>query len=94
MPNWVAIVLTGLATLQISLNLYVSAKLLRSAYFEPAQKKAQLFLVWVMPVIGVLLVYLFLQGPEQDKAEESELDDLDQADSAPPQDAQIEISSD
>lgn len=93
MPSWVAIVLTGLAALQISLNLHVSLKLLRSIYFEPAQKNAQFILIWAIPIVGVLLVFLFLQGPEKDNSKETEHEDPEQSESTPLQSTAVEISS-
>ena len=52
--------ITALVVALIIANLAVSIALLRSAYYQPAQKLAQICIVWLLPALGALLIGAFL----------------------------------
>ncbi|MES2036851.1 MAG: hypothetical protein V4495_03355 [Pseudomonadota bacterium] len=41
----------------LAVNIYVSYCIFRSDYYELAQKIAQFFLIWLLPLLGSLLCY-------------------------------------
>lgn len=43
---------------------YVTSKLRASAFYEPQQKRIQLLMLWCLPIIGIVLVWIFLR-PER-----------------------------
>jgi hypothetical protein len=45
-----------------ALQLLVSIRLCMSAAYTPQQKTAQMFLIWLVPVIGACVVYFFLRS--------------------------------
>ncbi len=52
--------MTLLFTLLLLINFIITYKSLKDEYYEKNQKTIQLFIIWIIPVIGALLVYLFL----------------------------------
>ena len=49
--------LTVLIALAFAFNVYASVLLVRSPRFERQQKRMQLALIWLLPVIGAILVW-------------------------------------
>jgi hypothetical protein len=50
-----------IVSLLLALNLYISYLVVKSDFYEPAQKYAQYALIWLLPVIGAIACYLFVQ---------------------------------
>ncbi|MFZ6747033.1 hypothetical protein ACO0LC_27715 [Undibacterium sp. JH2W] len=59
--NPLIVVAIIIAIVLLAMNVYVTYLLAKSEFFEPAQKYAQYVLIWLLPVIGVLACYLFVQ---------------------------------
>ena len=55
-----AIALIGLL---VAVNFAVSYRVLRSSAYGVGQKVAQVAIVWLLPIIGLLLVWAFLREP-------------------------------
>jgi hypothetical protein len=53
-----------LVTVHIVLCGYVTSKLCASAFYEPQQKRIQLFILWFLPILGIVFVWIFLR-PER-----------------------------
>ncbi|WP_072679419.1 hypothetical protein [Arcobacter sp. LA11] len=53
-------------TIFLIINFIVTYKLLKDEYYEKRQKTIQLFIIWLLPILGAILVYLFLNR-EKDK---------------------------
>ena len=47
------------------INLIVTYKLLKDEYYEKKQKIIQLFIIWLLPILGAILVYLFLNKEKE-----------------------------
>lgn len=54
----VTICLTGLL---LAMNLYISYLVAKSDFYESTQKYVQYALIWLLPVIGAIACYLFVQ---------------------------------
>ncbi|MBC3920433.1 hypothetical protein H8L32_23420 [Undibacterium sp. CY18W] len=50
-----------IAIILLAMNIYVTYLLAKSEFFEPVQKYSQYALIWLFPVIGVVVCYLFVQ---------------------------------
>ncbi|BBB58624.1 hypothetical protein UNDKW_0351 [Undibacterium sp. KW1] len=61
MMNALIILAIIIVIVLLAMNVYVTYLLARSDFFEPAQKYAQYALIWLLPVIGAILCYLFVQ---------------------------------
>lgn len=72
--NTLLIVTICLAGLLLAMNLYISFLVRRSDFYEPSQKYAQYVLIWLLPVIGALACYLFVQ-PTLGKSNQSAYDE-------------------
>ena len=59
----------------------VTRRLLASDFYEPVQKRIQIAIAWLIPVLGVVLVWLFLchERPRQPVKEEAEDDDVQES---------------
>lgn len=66
-----------LSFLQLALSLHVSRRVLASPMYDDFQKRYQLALVWLVPVIGVVIVWRFLadEPPVEREGETNEVDD-------------------
>lgn len=73
-----AIVVEVLAFTQIAFNVYVTRRVLASVFYETPQKRVQVLIVWGLPIVGIVLVWVFLQSerPRTSPSEESEDDDV------------------
>ena len=60
-----ASILWGIIGVLSIANLVVSAFVLRSRYYSIGQKLAQCFLVWLLPIVGTVGVWVFLRTQEQ-----------------------------
>jgi hypothetical protein len=56
------LLLVGLLVLLVAANLAVSVAITRSGMYEKRQVLAQLAIVWLAPVVGVVFVGLFLRS--------------------------------
>jgi len=45
----------------LAMNIYVTYLLAKSEFFEPVQKYSQYAVIWLLPVIGAVVCYLFVQ---------------------------------
>ncbi len=54
--------LISIVAVLVALNVYASWLALRSQLNDRAQKKAQLFLIWLVPIIGAFLTIHVLKG--------------------------------
>lgn len=71
-------VLTLIIFVHLLLNGVVTRRVARSHAYEAFQKGAQIALIWLLPIIGVILVSWFLQPGERLKeAREQEIGDDD-----------------
>ena len=43
-------------------NIWVSISVFRSSFYSPGQKFAQCLIVWLIPLVGVIGVWLFLRS--------------------------------
>lgn len=59
--NTLLIVTLCVLSLLLSLNLYISLLVAKSDFYELGQKYAQYALIWLLPVIGAIACYLFVQ---------------------------------
>lgn len=59
--NTLLIVTTCIASFLLAMNLYISYLVAKSDFYEPTQKHVQYALIWLLPVIGALACYLFVQ---------------------------------
>ncbi|MES2036850.1 MAG: hypothetical protein V4495_03350 [Pseudomonadota bacterium] len=59
--NALIVISIAIAVVLLAMNVYVTYLLVKSEFFEPAQKYAQYALIWLLPVIGAILCYLFVQ---------------------------------
>jgi|GEM_PF-1944985 len=59
--NSFVILAVCIAILCLAMNLYVTYLVARSEFFDPVQKYCQYGLIWLLPVIGVVTCYLFVQ---------------------------------
>ena len=59
--NTLVIVTLFIAILCLAMNLYVTYLVAKSEFFDPVQKYFQYGLIWLLPVIGVITCYLFVQ---------------------------------
>lgn len=73
-----AIVVAVLALTQIAFNVYVTHRVLASDFYETHQKRIQVLIVWGLPVVGIILVWVFLQSerPRTSPSEAPEDDDV------------------
>lgn len=55
------VVSISIVSFLLALNLYISFLVMKSDFYEPAQKYAQYALIWLLPVIGAIACYLFVQ---------------------------------
>ena len=55
------ILLSIIATLILGMNIYVTYKVHLSEYYDPAQKYIQYALIWLLPILGSTLCYLFVR---------------------------------
>ena len=68
MSNVRPLVLTNVETLGVgcfiigAVQVFVSAKLLLSHAYSGRQKALQLLIVWLLPLLGALFVFLFMQN--------------------------------
>lgn len=70
--------LTLMAIAHLLLNCLLTRRVARSPTYEAFQKGAQIALVWLLPIVGVILVSLFLQPRERPKeSREQEVGDDD-----------------
>ena len=53
--------------LLVALNLYASLKLLRRSEFENVQKVFQIIIIWLIPLIGAVLILLFIKDDHTPK---------------------------
>lgn len=53
-------VLIGIGLAIIAYNGWVSIRLVRSDNFEKSQKRRQLLLIWILPVLGAVAVQSFM----------------------------------
>jgi hypothetical protein len=73
----IAIFLAALLVLQFLLAAHVTRLVLASDFYDSRQKTLQIALVWLLPVAGVLLVWMLLR-PERPKGKaETEVEDED-----------------
>jgi hypothetical protein len=73
----VAIVVGVLLVAQIGLNVFITRRVLASDYYEPFQKGSQIAIVWLLPVVGLILVWSIFQQVGLTKIEQSEEEDGD-----------------
>ncbi len=59
--NVLIVVTVCIVSLLLTLNSYISFLVMKSDFYEPAQKYAQYALIWLLPVIGAIACYLFVQ---------------------------------
>ena len=59
-----ALVLAVLVLALVCINAFVSWRVAKSALFERPQVIRQVVLVWLVPIVGALLVGLFLRNEE------------------------------
>lgn len=59
----------------------VTRRVAASSFYEPIQKRIQLAIVWLIPMLGVILVWLFLchERPREPAKEETEDDDVQES---------------
>ncbi|MBT9523119.1 MAG: hypothetical protein IV101_19760 [Dechloromonas sp.] len=60
MPTIVAL-LFALLVMHLALNVHVTRLVLASGFYEPNQKRVQLAIVWLLPIVGLILVWVFLR---------------------------------
>lgn len=60
--NILLVVAVCIVSLLLVLNSYISFLVVKSDFYEPAQKYAQYALIWLLPVVGVLLCYMFVRS--------------------------------
>ena len=56
-----SVVMICIVSLLLALNLYINFLVVKSDFYEPGQKYAQYALIWLLPVIGAIACYLFVQ---------------------------------
>lgn len=56
-----SVVTLCIVSLLLALNLYISFLVMKSDFYEPGQKYAQYALIWLLPVMGAIACYLFVQ---------------------------------
>lgn len=49
-------------------NALVTFRILKSDYFEPSQKYTQCALIWLLPVVGAVLCYVFSREPSASRS--------------------------
>lgn len=54
-------------TILLIINFIVTYKLLKDEYYEKRQKTIQLFIIWLLPIIGAVIIYLFLNRKDDTK---------------------------
>lgn len=54
---WMCIV-----TVLLTCNIYVSITLLKFAGYSTGQKAAQLFIIWLLPAVGAIVVYSIIRS--------------------------------
>jgi len=59
--------MTLLFTILLLINFIVTYKLLKDDVYEKRQKTIQIFIIWLLPVIGALVVFLFLHRESKNK---------------------------
>lgn len=75
MPSFpVALVFLFIA-LQVVSGVLVSRRLLSSDFYESRQKRFQLLLIWLLPIVGVVLVWTFLLAWPADRGTAQDLPD-------------------
>jgi len=76
MPILIALGLIVLLA-HLAANVHVTRLVAKSDYYERAQKVAQTALVWLIPIAGLVLVWLCLEKPQQQRwsGEDSDPDD-------------------
>jgi len=57
----IATIFIVIAFIQVLANTWVSYVVLSSDKYEPPQKACQCFLIWIIPIFGAILVYLFFR---------------------------------
>ena len=73
--NTLIIVTLFIAILCLAMNLYVTYLVAKSEFFDPVQKYFQYGLIWLLPVIGVITCYLFVQPTLGARSSKSTEDD-------------------
>lgn len=53
--------ITAMFTLILSANVLVTVRVRKCDYYDPRQKHFQYGLIWLIPVLGALVCYLFVQ---------------------------------
>ena len=56
-----------LFTILLIINFVVTYKLLKDEYYDKRQKTIQIFIIWLIPLVGALIVFLFLNREEKGK---------------------------
>ena len=76
MPT-IAVLVLGLLVIHLALNVHVTRLVLASGFYEPTQKRVQLGIVWLPPIVGLILVWVFLRPERPTSHAEQEVDDDD-----------------
>ena len=58
------VVLLGIGIVVVLANILVSYRVARSNSFEPHQKYIQCALIWLLPVVGAAVAYVFKREPK------------------------------
>lgn len=74
-PFFIALAL--ILAIHVALCGWVTQQLLASPFYEREQKTVQFVILWFIPVIGAVLVWMFLRPDRPNKPAESGLDDDD-----------------
>lgn len=75
------VVLASLVAFHIAVCGVVTYKLNASLFYEPHQKRLQLIILWCLPVIGAILVWMFLhpERPVDSAALEADEDEIEES---------------
>lgn len=75
---WITVTLALILVLHIVLNIHVGRRVMASSFYEAHQKKIQIAFLWLLPLFGIILVWIFLcpERPKREAEPECPDDDL------------------